>query len=102
MTIWENAMQYQLLINGVLVDGEGERQSVYNPATGEVILEIAEASPAQVDAAVLAADSAFAEWGQTTPKARAECLLKLADSIEQTPLSSPGLNRKTAVSLCTA
>ncbi|EPS4722406.1 TPA: hypothetical protein ACIG20_005165, partial [Salmonella enterica subsp. enterica serovar Typhimurium] len=26
MTIWENAMQYQLLINGVLVDGEGERQ----------------------------------------------------------------------------
>ncbi|HFL2285696.1 TPA: hypothetical protein ACGWUF_004945, partial [Salmonella enterica] len=28
MTIWENAMQYQLLINGVLVDGEGERQSV--------------------------------------------------------------------------
>ncbi|ENT6180920.1 hypothetical protein ACFD0N_004544, partial [Salmonella enterica] len=35
MTIWENAMQYQLLINGVLVDGEGERQSVYNPATGE-------------------------------------------------------------------
>ncbi|EPV8400503.1 hypothetical protein ACWASH_004840, partial [Salmonella enterica subsp. enterica serovar Infantis] len=27
MTIWENAMQYQLLINGVLVDGEGERQS---------------------------------------------------------------------------
>ncbi|EHP7158643.1 gamma-aminobutyraldehyde dehydrogenase, partial [Salmonella enterica subsp. enterica serovar Thompson] len=56
MTIWENAMQYQLLINDVLVDGEGERQSVYNPATGEVILEIAEASPAQVDAAVLAAD----------------------------------------------
>lgn len=79
-------MQYQLLINGVLVDGEGERQSVYNPATGEVILEIAEASPAQVDAAVLAADSAFAEWGQTTPKARAECLLKLADSIEQNAL----------------
>ncbi|VFS06366.1 gamma-aminobutyraldehyde dehydrogenase [Salmonella enterica subsp. houtenae] len=79
-------MQYQLLINGVLVDGEGERQSVYNPATGEVILEIAEASPAQVDAAVLAADSAFDEWGQTTPKARAECLLKLADSIEQNAL----------------
>lgn len=79
-------MQYQLLINGVLVDGEGERQSVYNPATGEVILEIAEASPAQVDAAVLAADSAFAEWGQTTPKARAECLLKMADSIEQNAL----------------
>ncbi|MDU2786805.1 MAG: gamma-aminobutyraldehyde dehydrogenase, partial [Enterobacter sp.] len=43
---------------------------------------IAEASAAQVDAAVLAADRAFAAWGQTTPKTRAECLLKLADAIE--------------------
>ncbi|HCC0887111.1 TPA: aminobutyraldehyde dehydrogenase [Salmonella enterica] len=79
-------MQYQLLINGALVDGEGERQPVYNPATGEIILEIAEASPAQVDAAVLAADNAFTEWGQAPPKVRAECLLTLADSIEQKAL----------------
>lgn len=76
-------MQHQLLINGELVNGEGEKQPVYNPATGEVLLEIAEASPAQVDAAVLAADRAFSEWGQTTPKARSELLLKLADVIEQ-------------------
>lgn len=76
-------MQHQLLINGELVNGEGEKQLVYNPATGEVLLEIAEASPAQVDAAVLAADRAFSEWVQTTPKARSELLLKLADVIEQ-------------------
>ena len=76
-------MQHQLLINGELVTGEGEKQPVYNPATGEVLLEIAEASPAQVDAAVLAADRAFSEWGQTTPKVRSELLLKLADVIEQ-------------------
>lgn len=76
-------MQHQLLINGELVNGEGEKQPVYNPATGEVLLEIAEASPAQVDAAVLAADRAFSEWGQTTPKARSELLLKLAYVIEQ-------------------
>ena len=65
-------MQKHLLINGELVAGEGEKQPVYNPATGEVLLEIAEASAAQVDAAVLAADRAFAAWGQTTPKNRAE------------------------------
>lgn len=76
-------MQNQLLINGELVNGEGEKQPVYNPATGEVLLEIAEASAAQVDAAVRAADRAFYEWGHTTPKARAECLLKLADVIEE-------------------
>lgn len=45
-------MQTQLLINGELVAGDGEKQPVYNPATGEVLLEIAEASAAQVDAAV--------------------------------------------------
>ena len=75
-------MQHQLFINGELVDGEGEKQAVYNPATGEVLLEIAEASPSQVNAAVLAADDAFKHWGQTTPKARAECLLQLAQVIE--------------------
>ncbi|EMA8634790.1 aminobutyraldehyde dehydrogenase [Cronobacter sakazakii] len=75
-------MQSQLLINGALVEGKGERLPVYNPATGEVLLEIAEASPEQVDAAVKSADAAFENWRLTTPKARAEALLKLADVIE--------------------
>lgn len=75
-------MQHQLFINGERVNGEGEEQAVYNPATGEVLLRIAEASHAQVDAAVDAADRAFVEWGQTTPKARADALLQLAQVIE--------------------
>ena len=75
-------MQHQLFINGELVNGEGEEQAVYNPATGEVLLSIAEATHAQVDAAVEAADRAFVEWGQTTPKARADALLQLAQVIE--------------------
>ncbi|ALB62680.1 4-aminobutyraldehyde dehydrogenase [Cronobacter condimenti 1330] len=75
-------MQSQLLINGALVEGQGERLPVYNPATGEVLIEIAEASAQQVDAAVNAADAAFETWRLTTPKARAEALLKLADAIE--------------------
>jgi acyl-CoA reductase-like NAD-dependent aldehyde dehydrogenase len=54
------------------------RYSILPP---EVILEIAEASAAQVDAAVEAADRAFVSWSQTTPKTRAETLLKLADAI---------------------
>ena len=75
-------MQSQLLINGQLVTGQGTSLPVYNPATGEVILQVAQASLEQVDQAVLAADAAFAEWGQTTPKERADCLLKLANLIE--------------------
>ncbi|ROW59748.1 aminobutyraldehyde dehydrogenase [Cronobacter malonaticus] len=75
-------MQSQLLINGALVEGKGERLPVYNPATGEVLLEIAEASPEQVDAAVKSANAAFEQWRLTTPKERAEALLKLAEVIE--------------------
>ena len=62
-------MQNQLLINGELVNGEGEKQPVYNPATGEMLLEIAEASAAQVDAAVRAADRAFSEWAYNAESA---------------------------------
>ncbi|AST68780.1 aminobutyraldehyde dehydrogenase [Kosakonia cowanii] len=84
-------MQHQLFINGELVNGEGEEQAVYNPATGEVLLSIAEASHAQVDAAVEAADRAFVEWGQTTPKARADALLQLAQVIEDNAEMFAGL-----------
>ena len=66
-------MQHKLLINGELVRGEGEKQPVYNPATGDVLLEIAEASAEQVNAAVRAADAAFAEWGPRQKRVRNAC-----------------------------
>ena len=50
-------MQHNLLINGKLVAGEGEVLPVFNPANGEAIIEIAEATEAQVDAAVNAGRS---------------------------------------------
>ncbi|KAF1050564.1 MAG: Gamma-aminobutyraldehyde dehydrogenase [Stenotrophomonas maltophilia] len=75
-------MQTKLLINGQLVAGQGEKLAVLNPALGTPLVEIAEASPAQVDAAVQAADAAFAEWSQTAPKDRSLLLLKLADAID--------------------
>jgi aminobutyraldehyde dehydrogenase len=75
-------MQTKLLINGQLIDGEGSPYAVYNPSLGTVLVNIAEASRAQVDAAVEAADQAFDTWSQTPPKDRAHLLLKLADRIE--------------------
>ena len=71
-------MQTKLLINGHLVEGEGPAQAVFNPALGRVLVEINEASEAQVDAAVRAADAAFESWSQTAPKDRSLLLLKLA------------------------
>ena len=53
-------MQTKLLINGKLVAGEGKVEDVLNPATGKVLARVPEASRAQIDAAVKAADAAFA------------------------------------------
>lgn len=75
-------MSTQLLINGQLVAGQGEKQPVLNPSLGTTLVEIAEATPQQVDAAVQAADAAFFNWSQTTPKERAGLLLQVADVID--------------------
>ena len=75
-------MQTKLLINGQLVAGEGASQPVLNPSLGCALVHINEASTAQVDAAVSAADAAFDSWSQTTPKDRAQLLLRLAEVIE--------------------
>ncbi len=55
-----------------------------NPATGEVLADVAAADEADVDRAVDAARSALAskEWGGIDPHRRAEILWKLADLIE--------------------
>ena len=75
-------MQTQLLINGQLVAGQGAKQVVLNPSLGSTLVEIAEATPEQVDAAVRAADAAFADWSQTSPAQRSALLLQVADIID--------------------
>ncbi len=76
-------MQTKLLINGELVAGEGEALDILDPATGEAVVTIPEASEAQVDAAARAADEAFDSWSRTTPGERSALLLQLADEIEK-------------------
>ncbi|SAL69981.1 gamma-aminobutyraldehyde dehydrogenase [Caballeronia udeis] len=78
----EQTLQTSLLIGGEFVPGAGNVEDVLNPATGDVIARIAEASLDQVQAAVAAASRAFPAWAKTVPKDRANLLLKLADAIE--------------------
>ncbi|AEF54420.1 gamma-aminobutyraldehyde dehydrogenase [Marinomonas posidonica] len=75
-------MQNTLLINGQLVLGKGQPIDIHNPTTGQVLTSIAEATPDQVNEAIEAAENAFRTWSLTTPKDRAQYLLKLADAIE--------------------
>ena len=62
---------------------DGQRDSIVNPATGEVIAEVASSGAADVDAAVTAASEAFPAWSALTPRARSEILHKVADVIEE-------------------
>ncbi len=78
----EKTLQTRMLIGGEFVAGQGEAERIINPATGELIVEIAEASLEQVQAAVAAAQRAFGAWARTTPKERSERLLALAAAIE--------------------
>eukprot|EP01133_Synstelium_polycarpum_P002118 gene2118-2412_t len=72
-----------LLIDGELVPGQGFVEPIINPATGEILTHIAEASTEQVEAAILAAHRAFAGWSRTTPQQRSNILLGIAETIEK-------------------
>ena len=74
---------YGLLINGEWTAAEGEREfETTNPATGEHLAWCADASAADVDRAVAAAQAAFPVWAATSPADRAALLLKIADRID--------------------
>ena len=72
----------ELFIDGAFVTGEGEAERILNPATGELLVTVPEASTEQVHKAVSAAHRAFDSWSETTPAERSRMLLKLADAIE--------------------
>ena len=76
-------MQTQMLIDGRLLPGQGPRQEIVDPGTGARIATVCEATSEQVDAAVAAAERAFAGWAATAPKDRAVLLLRIADLLER-------------------
>ena len=73
----------EMLIGSKFQVGTETEEPILNPKTGETILGMPEASPAQIEAAVAAAEKAFASWSQTTPAQRSGYLLQIADRIEK-------------------
>jgi succinate-semialdehyde dehydrogenase/glutarate-semialdehyde dehydrogenase len=73
-------LQHQAYINGQWVDADsGETVAVTNPATGEVIVEIAKAGTAETRRAIEAAEAAMQEWKHVPAKTRAQVLRKWFD-----------------------
>jgi aldehyde dehydrogenase (NAD+) len=76
----------RLLIDGQWVEG-GQTFDTINPATGEVLTQIVEASAADVDHAVAAARKAFDDrngaWRKMSASERGRLIWKLADLVEK-------------------
>ncbi|MDQ0190283.1 aldehyde dehydrogenase [Alicyclobacillus cycloheptanicus] len=70
-------------INGAYVPSvDGRTFHNVNPATGEVIGQVAEGGREDINKAVAAAKAAFKTWGKTTPAERSAILNRIADIIE--------------------
>ncbi|MDH2445182.1 NAD-dependent succinate-semialdehyde dehydrogenase [Amnibacterium sp. CER49] len=73
-----------LLIGGSWTPGGGSgRIEVTDPATGDVLAAIADATPADALAALEAADSAAASWAATAPRARSEILRRAFELVTE-------------------
>src|SRR5438270_9875619 len=76
----------RLLIDGQWTDGSKKFDTI-NPATGEVLTQVVEASPEAVDRAVAAARTAFEDrsgpWRKMSASERGRLIWRLADLVEK-------------------
>ncbi|WP_448641055.1 aldehyde dehydrogenase family protein [Geodermatophilus sp. URMC 63] len=83
-SIVDVAPSYGLFVDGEFVDGSGETMKTVNPATEEVLSEIAVGTEADVDRAVKAARRAFTRvWGPMRPADRGKYLFRIARLLQE-------------------
>ena len=71
-------------INGKLVESNsGNYIDNYNPASGKVYSLVPDSNEDDINAAVLAANTAFQSWSKTSKKYRSDLLMRLASKIEE-------------------
>ncbi|MDT0510222.1 5-carboxymethyl-2-hydroxymuconate semialdehyde dehydrogenase [Novosphingobium sp. MMS21-SN21R] len=66
---------------GTAVAGQGDLFEVLDPSTGSVLGKAADATDAELDAAVTSAADVFGDWSRTAPQIRRQILNKVADLI---------------------
>ncbi|WP_337013472.1 NAD-dependent succinate-semialdehyde dehydrogenase [Pantoea sp. AS142] len=76
----KSLQESELFRTGYLTDGQWHQAAstfdVTNPATGEVIAQVAKAGKVETEQAIAAAERAFPAWRAQTAKARAEILTR--------------------------
>ncbi len=73
---------FRHLIGGRLVESD-TKFDVINPATEAIVAQAPDASMDQLDAAVAAAQAAFAAWSQTDPSDRKQLVLAMAAAVSE-------------------
>jgi acyl-CoA reductase-like NAD-dependent aldehyde dehydrogenase len=77
-------LRHRLFIDGDFTDAaDGATFPTLDPATGEVLTEVAKAGAEDIDRAVASARAAADVWRDTPPRARGQILLRLADLMEE-------------------
>ncbi|WP_435140314.1 gamma-aminobutyraldehyde dehydrogenase [Pseudopelagicola sp. nBUS_19] len=76
-------MQTNMLIGTATETGTESEEAILNPRTGEIIINLPEASGDQIDRAVFAARRAFPGWAKTTPNERSNLMLAIADAVDK-------------------
>jgi len=79
----EEVLKLRNYIDGEWVESKGEVRDVVNPATGQTIGRVPISTKAEIDNAVEAAKAAFPDWRRTPPVARARCLFRLKELLEE-------------------
>jgi aldehyde dehydrogenase (NAD+) len=74
---------YGIFVDGEFRDGSGEATKTINPATEEPLAEVAEAGPADVEAAVAAARRAQRSWVRMRGAERAKYIFRIARAIQE-------------------
>jgi len=89
ITAAEEARVLGLVPTGLYINGEWRDSSdksvidVIDPATGKVLVQVANATAADGQAALAAAHAAQADWAKTSPRFRAEILRKAFDKVTE-------------------
>src|SRR5690242_16114359 len=76
------AGSYGLFIDGEFVEGKDVFKTV-NPASEEVLTEVAAAGPEDIDRAVAAARKAYKSWSKLPGAERAKYLFRIARIIQE-------------------
>lgn len=77
-----NTLMGNFIDNQFVASASARQANVFNPATGDVSLQVSLSTVSETEAAIASAQTAFETWSQVTPLNRARVLFKFKALVE--------------------